>query len=165
MEYILDEKVVNLTKVKPIKYIINNECWECISHCKIKSGYVIIKRNYKSIYMHRYVYELHNGEISNGLHVLHKCDNRSCINPKHLFLGTHQDNMEDKKIKGRSNSGRNGGRKKVLSKEELLEIKSMLIKKIKSEEIAKLFNVSGPTISKIKNGKSPYTKELNGWFL
>lgn len=50
---------------------------------------------------HRLAYELWNGEIPQGMLVLHKCDNRSCINPEHLFCGTDLDNKLDAQSKGR----------------------------------------------------------------
>lgn len=52
---------------------------------------------------HRVAYKLYCGKIGNN-HVLHKCDNTRCVNPDHLFLGSHQDNMDDMAKKGRRKS-------------------------------------------------------------
>jgi hypothetical protein len=51
---------------------------------------------------HRVAFEIAHGPLPEGAHVLHRCDNPSCINPEHLFLGTHCENMADMKTKGRN---------------------------------------------------------------
>ena len=89
---------------RPIQYYIDSDgCWVCTSHrIHTKDGrYYRIQRGGSRYLLHRYVYEVFVGEISGGLHVLHRCDNTLCINPEHLYVGTHQDNMKDRDSRGR----------------------------------------------------------------
>lgn len=86
------------------KVIISDGCWEW-SGGKDTNGYGRISLPGKgngSIGAHRYSAIVHFGMFDKRLLVLHKCDNRSCVNPNHLFLGTEKDNMLDMVAKGRS---------------------------------------------------------------
>jgi hypothetical protein len=69
---------------------------------KNQDGYGKFKFDGRMVNAHRVAWSLVNGEIPPGMHVLHSCDNPGCVNPEHLFLGTHQDNMDDKVSKGRT---------------------------------------------------------------
>ena len=76
-------------------------------------GYGQIKVARKTRGAHRISYEITKGPIPDGMCVCHHCDNASCMNPNHLFLGTQQDNMSDKVQKGRAATGEHNGRAKL----------------------------------------------------
>lgn len=84
-------------------------CWPWMA-CRNRHGYGKVGVGGISVTAHRAVWELANGPIPAGLHVLHRCDNPPCVNPAHLFLGTNADNVEDKVRKGRSCAGERSGR-------------------------------------------------------
>lgn len=98
---------------------------------------------------HRLSWEIHNGPITDGLHVLHRCDNRACVNPAHLFLGTHADNNRDAAAKGRRPKGDKHWNCKVPHSSVQMIIESDL----PQSYWAKKFGVNQSTISLIRSGK------------
>lgn len=85
----------------------NSGCW-LWDGAQLPRGYGILgkgRRGKGYYYAHRLSYQLHRGEVPDGLSVLHRCDVPSCVNPDHLFLGTQKTNMEDKKAKLRHRPG------------------------------------------------------------
>jgi hypothetical protein len=139
-------------KRKEITYEVNeNGCWICTSHKLTKAGYAHTRIKGKHIYIHRLFYEQKYGEIPFGLEACHKCDNPACINPDHLFLGTHFINMQDRTTKGRDTNGKRNGCAKLTE----TQVKELLsLKHLKQLELANMFNIAQPTVSGILHGKS-----------
>ena len=81
----------------------NGRCWNWQG--SKRDGYGIFHTGRSMANAHRVAWEFMVGPIPKGMLVLHKCDNRACCNPKHLFLGTIQDNMDDRNRKMRQAHG------------------------------------------------------------
>lgn len=113
--------------------------------------------NYRS---HRVSYELYYGEIPSGLFVCHHCDNRKCVNPSHLFLGTNADNQRDKTNKNRQAKGEQNGKSK-LTLEQVVCIRQRYTRGgIYLRELAEMFNVTERTVGYIVNRKVWKNAEL-----
>jgi hypothetical protein len=87
-------------------------CWTWTASC-LKSGYGQMSIAGRKTMTHRLSWELAHGAIPPGLQVLHRCDNRRCVRPDHLFLGTDLDNRRDAMLKNRHNSGERHGHAKL----------------------------------------------------
>lgn len=138
---------------KDIEYYINdNGCHICTSHCFNHSGYPLIRNKGKKMIMSRYIYELNYGKIPKGMCVLHSCDNPNCINIEHLRIGTHQENMQDKVIKGRATSvcGCKSGMAK-LTEAKVIDIRNS---DLSSRKIAKIYGIEKTTILNIRSKKT-----------
>lgn len=135
------------------KYVIKKKgCWDWSGH-KVNGGYGCIRIGYPKIYAHRVSWIIYNEkEIPTGMCVLHKCDNPSCTNPEHLFLGTPKDNILDAIKKGRhptiGKSGINNHMAK-LNPDKVNIIRSMIESGIKHMDISKVFNISKSHVSTI----------------
>lgn len=125
-----------------------DSCHEWTSHIQ-SNGYGQFSKDCKAQYAHRVAYEMENGKIEDGLYVLHSCDNRKCVNPDHLFLGTFDDNMNDMVVKQRQAHGMNNGHAK-LTNDQVLDIRKMTGTQ---EEIASIFGVTRSLISMIQSRK------------
>lgn len=117
---------------------------------KNKAGYGKMWRNGKKIYAHRFAWEMVNGGIPSGLHVCHHCDNPSCVNPDHLFVGTVADNMRDRELKGRGNHpvGENASRAK-LKPSDVMEIRRS---SLTQRKLAEIYGVAKSTIFLARKG-------------
>jgi len=131
-----------------------DDCWEWTAG-KLSRGYGRIKINGKEQYAHRVSWELANGPIPDGMCVLHRCDNPSCVNPAHLFLGTQGDNVYDMHQKGRAPDlrGERNGRARI-SREDVHKIREMISQGISQTNIARQYEVTKQEINNINTGVS-----------
>lgn len=125
-----------------------DSCWEWIG-TKNNKGYGMIQRGAAhdgKALAHRVSYALYVGDIPDNACVLHRCDNPSCVNPRHLFIGTRADNGLDMCLKQRSQSR--------LSAAQIMAIRNLHADGTRLLEIADKYNISAATVSGIVSGKS-----------
>jgi hypothetical protein len=135
----------------------DGKCWEWTRICN-QHGYGQLRVAGRMVYAHRLAYELGVGEIPDGMHVLHQCDNPRCINPAHLSVGTRSQNMKECSERGRaripepSKPGESNGSSKLLDV-DVRSIRRLLSQRQTQQSIADRFGVSQRTISDINLGK------------
>ena len=150
-KHLILSKILTERFWEKVNIIDSDKCCKWLSTISNSTGYGSFWYGKKQELAHRISYILEYGHISDNLLVLHKCDNPACVNPRHLFLGTHADNSSDMVEKNRQAKGEKHGMSK-LSKEQIIIIKNKYIPEIYStRKLAKEFNVSQPTIWRIIN--------------
>ena len=135
-------------------------CWEWTAF-RMPFGYGQFAPRGKMKYAHRVSWELEYGPIPEGMCVLHKCDVPYCIRPDHLFLGTHQDNMDDMVSKGRTGGYDKKGEANPKGKltENMVRIARAVYgteidgKKVSYQRIADAFGVQKSCIAHIIQGR------------
>lgn len=120
------------------------DCWNYLG-AKNSSGYGWVYRRGTNMAASRWSWILNNGDIPAKMHVLHRCDNRACVNPGHLYLGTQLENMRD-----RADRRRCSGQK--LSPEDVREIRRLRADGKTCQYIADLFHISNGHASCVARG-------------
>jgi hypothetical protein len=135
----------------------DDACWIWNS-TKDRRGYGRFWYQGRHVYAHRLAWMREYGEIQAGLHVCHTCDNPSCVNHKHLFLGTHQENMRDMGRKGRAStriraSGESNPSAKLTWSDVTMIRARYTAGGVRQHELGREYGVGQDEISRIVNGK------------
>jgi len=125
----------------------NSGCWLWLGTLD-KYGYGIFSVGGKKAFAHRISLTIHGFDLASSECALHRCDNRICVNPEHLYAGSNADNMRDKVQRGRSLAGSKNANAK-LTEQQVLEIRSL---DISSSIAAARYGVGISTIQNIRSG-------------
>lgn len=133
------------------------KCWLWMKAVN-RRGYGVIRVNGRSELAHRFSYRKYNGEIPDGLNILHSCDRPCCVNPDHLVVGTQADNMADMRAKGRAGyaaplTGSDHPNHK-LEASDILQIRALAASKVAMAAIARRYHVNHSTVERIVKRKS-----------
>ena len=159
--------------INKVKWVVdeNTNCWNVTTGTPNGEGYIYVSYypmrekigprggtvgKSKRMGAHRMSYIVFNGEIPVGKTIMHSCDNRSCVNPSHLSIGTKKNNTMDMLSKGRQ-GGWKGGTRQTLTDDQIQLIKQS---ELSSYQLAKIYPVSSTQIRRIRNGSR--CSSLNG---
>ncbi len=129
-----------------------DDCWYWIAYTN-PGGYGMMQRSGRGTVdrAHRISWKIHYGPIPNGSHVLHRCDVRNCVNPRHLFLGTNADNVADKVSKNRTArivGSRNGLAR--LSEYQVVSLRALMDGGMSIKALSRQWPIPGSTLRHIK---------------
>jgi hypothetical protein len=132
-----------------------NDCWEWTGGVTPNGyGRYTIHHNVRTVAAHRFSYELKYGKPKKGLLICHKCNNRKCVNPKHLYAGTNKDNMHDREISGNTMKHEKHWKAKLTEK-DVEEIRRLYSSGLFSQtELGDEFGVAQTMISRIVLNKN-----------
>lgn len=118
-------------------------------------GYGVLKWNGKNTKAYRFAYERTNGPVPKGMHVLHRCHNTRCVNPQHLYIGTHQDNMHDRLLAGHYTTNASGERhhNAKLTRSEAEEIRRLVSGGMFQRDAGRIFGIKQQNVSDIVHRK------------
>lgn len=132
------------------KCVVSDGCWHWTAG-RNGHGYATVSVRHNSTPVSRVIYAIKNGPIPAGMCVCHRCDNRLCVNPAHLFLGTNADNTADRNAKGRQATGPRNPKAKV----DVVSARE-IIRRMRAGEFASsvgaAFGISGASVKKIASG-------------
>lgn len=129
---------------------LKTQCWLWIGSTDT-CGYGI-GRFAGEVSAHRASWALTHGPIPPGMHVLHRCDKPACVNPAHLYLGTHQDNMADLRAKGRAYGAAGEANQGAKLTEQ--QARAIMADPRKRQVIATQYKVTAAAVDAIRNGKT-----------
>lgn len=130
-----------------------DECWDWPGSI-FKVGYGQLTKLGKHYYAHRVSYEVHKGPIPPGMHILHSCDNKKCVNPAHLHLGTHADNMREAAERGlMKGNPLTKGTMHPLAKLTDGQVREIYASTGAGVDLARRYGVATSLISRIRTGK------------
>lgn len=130
----------------------SDECWPWMMYTN-RGGYGVVMFRGSPTMAHRVIFEAANGPIPKGLYILHKCDNRICCNPNHLFMGTIADNNADKMAKGRHRGPRGTGHPlSKITEADVISIREKYKNGHTQVMLAREFGVHQTKISEIVRG-------------
>lgn len=127
-----------------------SDCWEWTA--ATSHGYGRLTVNQQPEAAHRMAFRMVNGPLRKDEVVIHRCDNKRCVNPTHLAKGTQADNMRDKVSKGRQQKGDRCPKAK-LTDEKVREMRQLYSAGFLQKDLAKRYGIDGSTVSGIVTGR------------